>query len=185
MLKFKIIIILFCCITIFFLDSIIHPTYNQRIKSDVIVVLAGDKGRLEKAVELYKQGYAKNIILTPVSFENNGLNAGNAMKLEVDSNDIISEYKSTSTFNTIQNINKIMDENKFTSAIIVTSDYHMKRTIMTFNKYKYKNYSLHYVSSHDLQGRKWYERSDRFKVWFSELKKLTGYRLHLYKFIDE
>lgn len=176
------IIITFCVTLSFVADSLIHPIYDQRKISNVIVILGGDEGRLHKGVQLYKQGYAKKILLSPTS---KNFSREDAIKLGVKPTDIIVENKSTSTFNTVKNVNIIMNYYKFNSAIIVTSDYHMKRTIFSFNKEKSDKYNVFYVSAFDTQGKKWYQRRNSLEIWFSEFKKLTGYRLHLYKFIDE
>lgn len=179
------IIVCMCIILSFVIDSLIHPIKEQKIKSDVIVVLGGDEGRLEKAVELYKQGYASKILLSPISPLPGGLSISEANKLGIPREAILVESGSSSTRNTIYYLNNIMINYNFKSAIIVTSDYHMRRTMMTFDKYKSSTFTIHYVSALDLKGRKWYERPDKFKIWYTEFKRLTGYRLHLYKFIDE
>ncbi|MCU7557554.1 YdcF family protein [Macrococcus capreoli] len=158
---------------------------NQKIKSDAILILGGDEGRLEKGAALYKEGLAHRVILSPVSDSKDGLSVLNAVKLGIPLSAIIVENKSTSTFNTVDTINKIMIYNKFKSAIVVTSDYHMKRTMMVFDENNKYNFQFHFVTSLDKFGNRWYERTDRFDIWISEFKKMMGYRLHLYNFIDE
>lgn len=179
------IIISVCILLSVIFESLILPESNQTIHSDVIVVLNGDTGRIEKGVELYKQGYSNKVLLSPVSNEKNGLNIKKANSLGLPFNNIITESKSTTTYSNVITLNEIMKTYNFKSAIIVTSDYHMKRTIWAFDRFKSNDYDVHYVSSLDLYGRRWYERPNKFNIWFSEFKKLTGYRLRLYKFIDE
>ncbi|MGK0576865.1 YdcF family protein [Macrococcus capreoli] len=176
---------LFTFFLIFFTESINYPMLNQAVKSDVIVVLDGGKGRLEKAVELYKKGYARTLIIAPENYKKEGINKNKAINYGVNPNDIIVEHKSTSTYNTIFNINYILKTNKFNSAIIVTNDYHMKRVIYIFNKYKYKNYEFYYVTSTNEKGERWFESENALNIWYSELRKNIGYRLGMYKFIDE
>ena len=42
---------------------------EKPMKADVIIVLSGDSGRLEKAASLYKEGYASYVLLTRVNGE--------------------------------------------------------------------------------------------------------------------
>ncbi|MCE4955666.1 YdcF family protein [Macrococcoides caseolyticum] len=166
------------------MDSLIHPIFNQRYKSDVIVIIGGDEGRLEKGIELYKQGYAPKILLSPISMKKGGLTVKKAELLGVKKGDIITENKSTSTYNTVFNVCKVMDYFKYRKAIIVTSDYHMKRTIMVFKNVDKKKYNFYFVSSLYKNEFRWYNRPNSIFIWYNEFKKIIGYRLKLYKFID-
>lgn len=49
------------------IESFNHDDFDQSEKSDTIIILGGgDQGRVQQAADLYKTGYADNVIITPV-----------------------------------------------------------------------------------------------------------------------
>ncbi len=154
------------------------------IKSDVIVVLNGDSGRIEKAVELYKQGLAPYMILSPADVTNANDIYQQAIRLGVPADRLLVDNTATSTYKNSTIVNGLMDRHQMRSGIIVTSDYHLKRAKEIFERYKGNKYFF-YVGAPDAKGRAWYERPDALNLWQSELKKNIGYRLGLFRWIDE
>lgn len=77
-----------------------------------------------------------------------------------------------------------MRENEFKSALVVTSDYHLKRTKMIYDKINDEQYELTYIAALSADGKPWHERPHAKRIWFSEFYKLWGYKLGLYNFID-
>lgn len=171
-------------ICILLIDSFIHPVNNTAKKVDIIVVLAGDIGRLETASTLYKKGYSNKILLTPVSNSKTGFTRNYAVSLGIKPEDIISEGNSTSTYESAKITHKIMNDYKMDSAIIVSHDYHIKRVAYIFDFLNENNKTLIYYSNIS-KNKHWYKRDDKINIWFSEFKKIWGYRLHLYNMIDE
>lgn len=47
------------------IDSFSHSQTDAPKQADVIIMLGGDVGRLEKAAELYKEGYSDYVIISP------------------------------------------------------------------------------------------------------------------------
>src|SRR5687768_4087705 len=92
-------------------------------KVDVIVVLSGGEGRLEKAMELYESGYASKLIVSNGLADNLWENAA----LLLPTNSIILEEKADSTYESAVYVKKLMNKYKFHSAIVVSSDFHMRR----------------------------------------------------------
>lgn len=118
-------------------------------KADAIIVLSGDWNfeRENGSIELYKKGAARRIIrvlekenipfemlkkLLSTSatqkdlylsyFESRGVN-GEAV--------ILGEEAATSTFDELKCARRLVQENHFGSVILVTSDYHMRRALIT------------------------------------------------------
>ena len=84
---------------------------------------------------------------------------------------ILLKIKSSSTFENIQNIKTLMDEEKFKSANIITGTYHQKRLKITLNKViNNKNFQL--VPETNV---------NKDKMWFFELSKL---KVIFYEFIS-
>ena len=95
--------------------------------------------KIEKAVELFKQGRAKKIIFTGGYTGGPDLSeakfmADIAVKLGVPERDIILEEKATTTAGNAYYSQKIIDRHKFKSAIIVASPYHLRRAGYIFKK---------------------------------------------------
>jgi uncharacterized SAM-binding protein YcdF (DUF218 family) len=139
---------------------------------DVIVVLSGGEGRLEKGIELYKLGYASKIIVS------NGLADnlwGKAVTL-LPRNSLVLEGKADSTFESAVYVQKIMKKYNYRSAIIVSSDFHMRRVKYNFNRvYKSKNSELIYVSSDTSYDPKaWWMNKHNIGITISEYVKIIG-----------
>lgn len=127
--------------------------------ADAIVVLSGDWGfrREQGATELYKKGYANKIIRI-LEGENIGFNI---MKRLLNSEAtqeglytryfeesgvapgavILGEAIATSTFDELKAARDIILKNHFTSIILVTNDYHMRRALMTA-KWVFRNQGI-------------------------------------------
>lgn len=146
-------------------------------KADVIIVLSGDSGRLEKAAALYKEGYASYVLLTRANEKE--VNVGNAVKLGIPENRLILDEKATSTYTNALYSKSLMEKYEFTSAIIVSSDYHMRRTKLTFDKvYQDTNIEITYVASKRNQEA-WYMDAGNIRFTLREFVKLAGYSAKL------
>jgi uncharacterized SAM-binding protein YcdF (DUF218 family) len=119
-------------------------------KANVIVVLEGGMYpggelplfslmRTVKGIELYKKGYANKILFSgrtgnpnPLKIpEENGM-ARVAVNLGVPRQAILLEDKSTRTYESALQTAKMMKENNLTTALLVTSAAHMKRSMLSF-----------------------------------------------------
>lgn len=123
---------------------------DNKVKSDAIVVLGAQSyrgnvynacliGRVSHAVDLYKQGYAKKIIVSGGTDKYDHTNEAQTMynlaiKQGVKSTDIIKEDKATSTYENLLFTNDILKENNMKSLIIVTEPFHSPRANLVANK---------------------------------------------------
>lgn len=101
-------------------------------QSDAIIVLSGNKGRLEYGIELYRADYAKYIL-----FAGGGAPSmkRQAISLGIEEDRILTDSRSTSTFENAKNSAEIMQAHELKSAIIVTSGYHTKRAGIIFDDF--------------------------------------------------
>lgn len=188
-MKIRIAVIIFCITLMLIVTSVIdsfnHSGTDTPKKADVIIMLGGgDKGRMEKAAELYHAGYADYVMITPESADIYPQSTEFALELGIPEGAIIEEYEATSTYTNATESLKIMDEHGFDSALVVTSDYHLKRSKMIYDRVSDGKYDLSYIAALSTDGKSWNERPDAGRAWFSEFYKLWGYRLGLYNFID-
>jgi uncharacterized SAM-binding protein YcdF (DUF218 family) len=147
--KFKkiIIILLLVCIIVFAtIGSFIlyYAKTASPVKSDVMIVLGCQiwdqspslslEYRLQKALELYNAGYAGHIIVSGGQGGNEKVTEASVMKNwlvanGVDKSLVLEEGKSTSTYENLTFSKEIMDRQHFQTAVLVSNDFHMFRSL--------------------------------------------------------
>src|SRR5262245_66323364 len=110
------------------------------VKSDVIVALAGDYrcNREKRAAELWRQGWADNVVVSGMSYAG-GIHTGEAARKYVMSLGVPGEKISmiSETLNTrveARALDELMRERGWNSAIIVTSAFHSRRATYTIEE---------------------------------------------------
>lgn len=108
-------------------------------KVDAIAVFSGDSGaRTERAVELLKDGYADYLILSGGKVYDDvtmaELMKKHAIKLGVDESKILIDNEAATTNENAEFTTSIIEENNFKSVIVVTSDYHTRRSKLAMEK---------------------------------------------------
>lgn len=108
-------------------------------KADAIVVFSGDSGaRTERAIELLKEGYADYLILSGGKVYDDvtmaELMKNHAIKLGVDESKILIDDKASTTHENADFTKEILEENNFRSVMVVTSDYHSRRSKLAMEK---------------------------------------------------
>lgn len=108
-------------------------------KADVIIAISGGDttARAEKAINLYKQNFAKNIIFSgaaadPSSPSNAKVMYDLAIKKGVPQSAIKLDETSENTRQNSENVAKILKENGWTNAILVSENYHLRRAYTNF-----------------------------------------------------
>ena len=145
------------------------------IKSEVIIVLSGGGiERLEKSVELYKMGLAPYLMISNGQEDN--LYAA-AIDMGVPKNSIILDNEASSTTENALFTTKLMINHGFQSAIVVSSNFHMRRVKTNYEKaISNSQIRIHYCSVSDTgydSSRWWATREDR-KATYIEYAKLVG-----------
>lgn len=123
---------------------------DNKKRSEAILVLGaksykGDSynpclvARVSHAVDLYKQGFAKKIIMSGGTDQEDQKNEALTMKeiaqgLHIPEKDIILEKNSHSTYENILFSKKIMQNNVIQSVIIVTEPFHSPRAVLIAQK---------------------------------------------------
>lgn len=141
-------------------------------KSDVIIVLGGEiKGeRTKRAVELYNQGLAGTLLFsdgTDLSWRTKAVEEMTALALElgVPKEAIMEETDSRSTYENAVYSKEVMLKNNYKSAIVVTTNWHSKRSQFIFDKvFAGTNIKLSYANAPD-------ERIDSLQQWWKDSEK--------------
>ncbi|ACF11498.1 protein of unknown function DUF218 [Chlorobaculum parvum NCIB 8327] len=116
----------------------LHSTKPE--KADVIVVLGGDNGlRVEKGTELYKAGYAKNIVLTGIDSRYYSPSRPNwrerrMLEAGVPKKAITVDIWSETTWEEAENTSDLMDKKGWNSALVVSDPPHMLRLHKTWTQ---------------------------------------------------
>ena len=117
-------------------------------KADCIAVFAGGVGesgkssqgyeeRVQYAVELFKKGYAKNIVFSSgytYVFEESSIMKALAISLGVPKDAIILDDQAKNTYENVKFTKAILEKHGWSSVLLVSSPYHMLRNQLIFNK---------------------------------------------------
>lgn len=156
---------------------ILEDTLEEDPEADAIIVLSGSAERLERGAELYTMGASDTVILT--NAEENGTTPDRAVSLGISEADLLEDTKATSTYDNALYAKDIMEEQNLSSAIVVTSEFHSRRTKMTFDDIFGKDYTLSYAftssSYNPADGLTEMEK----KTTFSEYTKMIFYSIRL------
>jgi uncharacterized SAM-binding protein YcdF (DUF218 family)/glycosyltransferase involved in cell wall biosynthesis len=116
-------------------------------KADAIVVFggygeigwvnSGFQRRVKEALNLYNRGYAPVIIIS--SGENYDFREIDLMRAVlkdsgVPGEDIIPDFGAGSTYESVMHTSKIIQDRNYKSILLISSKYHMKRAVLTWNK---------------------------------------------------
>ncbi|MDP2767177.1 MAG: YdcF family protein [Candidatus Methanoperedens sp.] len=153
--------------------------------SDVIIILGGDKERVPYGVKLYKANYSNKIIVTGGMLNIPHINTTwaelekeEALGMGVPRDDILLVDKSNTTYEDAQFAREIMLQNNFSSAIVVSSPYHMRRAAWLFGRvFKEDNISLFYspVENSWFKPEKWWTDERKMHVILDEYAKFVYY----------
>ena len=151
-------------------------------KADAIVVFSGDNGpRTEEGVRLLKEGYGDYLLLSGGKVYDDvtmaELMKDHAIKLGVDEDRILVEDKASSTYENAIFSKEIIEQHNFDSIILVTSEYHTRRTKLTMEN-ALEDLDVKVMMSHSKEeefNTKWWTSGESILITMSEYLKLVGY----------
>ena len=139
---------------IFFLSLVknFKSDYTTIKSIDSIVVLTGDKFRISKGMEILSNGIGEKLLLSGVNKNIKLTNIMNEFPKYKNFFDCCVEIENISS-NTFENSRETflwLEKNKYNSVLIVSSDYHMPRAKLEFEKFlNTKNTYYHPVNSNN------------------------------------
>lgn len=152
-------------------------------QADAIIVLSGGWGRVEKGAELYSQHYAPHLLLSNAS-ESGAYRKDmqdTALSLGIPQDAILTENEALSTYQNAELTLNIMKQHGFTSAIVVSSDFHMRRVKFLFDKeYRRTGIKLTYIGTDSGYKAKWwwrdpYSREATYNEYIKMIGNVFGY----------
>lgn len=156
-------------------------------KADAVVVFSGDNGpRTEKGVELLKEGLADYLIFSGGKVYDDvtmaELMKAHAIKLGVSEDRILLDSKASTTHENALFTKDIIEENNFKSVILVTSDYHSRRSKLAMEKALedtiIDNEKVDVQVAYSKEEKfttKWWTSGNTILIMISEYLKLAGY----------
>ncbi len=149
--------LLICIVLLFGLWFLLHTVliiwdglHDEIAPADVAVVLGNQveadgspsprlQARLDKTLDIYQQGLAKKIIVSG-GRDANGYEEAEVMQAYlvtkgIPATDILLDPNGYDTYRTAQSARRLMLENKWNSAIIVSHYYHISRARLAFSKF--------------------------------------------------
>lgn len=155
---------------------------NEPQKADAIVVVSGGQttSRAQRGIELYKQGYAPNIIFSGAALDDGPSNAyamrSQALAEGIPASHIYIDEISQNTYENAVHTKEILNGLNAKKIILVTSPYHQRRANQTFRAVLGSDYEVLGVSAFDDRWSKsqWWRRGFPLFITLSELWKL-GY----------
>lgn len=185
---FKVMLILILLSTIWLFFNL--DIGNKAQPADVIIVNEGlGPERAYEGVRLMQAGYADRIIVSPPHGETDDYDAlpyyYEAGAIE---DDLVLEMQATSTWtNAIYSI-ELMEEKGWKTALVVSSDYHMRRVKLSYERASQgKDLKFIYVSAYPMvegQAVAYNRHPINFYYALNELWKYPGYLLALYHWLD-
>jgi len=127
--------------------------------ADAIVVLTGGRGRTDEGLVLLRKGKAKLLILSGVHRDSD-LDSIFLKRLNsVERGKIVLEKRSGSTYENALEVRKLMLEKGFSSMVLITSGYHIKRAHYTFTKVMPEGVRIeaYSVSSPNFDESRWWK----------------------------
>lgn len=108
----------------------------ETVKADAIIVLTGGQSRLEAALELLKEGRAKRLLISGVhpSTGPNAIRAATGGDSGLFSCCVDIDREALDTVGNAQEGAKWLREHRFRSAIVVTNNYHMPRSLLEMRR---------------------------------------------------
>jgi len=144
-------------------------------KSDVIIVISGDSAnRLTYGAKLFQAGYADKVILS--GFGKDEIQW--FVSLGIPEGSILLENQARTTFENAKYSFKIVQDQGYKSAILVTSPYHTRRCSMIFNQFfKGINLKICPIPYEPAMTHNWWKDTYSARIIISEYLKMVWYYL--------
>lgn len=163
----------------FSIGGILSPQ-DKLGKADVIVAISGGEtySRTLEAINLYKDGWAPNLLFSGAARSGEVSNAESMKKYALDKNisasNIYLDEESTSTYENALNSKDIIEKNNWDKIILVTSPYHQRRAYMNFRYVLGDEIKIINHSSGDLswETSRWYSPRKNLSTTLDEISRI-------------
>jgi uncharacterized SAM-binding protein YcdF (DUF218 family) len=150
------------------------------VPSNAIVAISGGEtdSRTREAVALYRAGYATTIVFSGAAADKSGPSNAATMRAEaiksgVPASDIIIEEQAENTNQNAADVAEIIQNQKWTRIILVTSPYHQRRASLLFERELGKSVTIinHSTTDEAWRRSRWWDSEYSLALTLSELQK--------------
>ncbi len=154
-------------------DNIINKyAADEHYKTDAIVVLTGGRNRIAESIRLLNNNMAEKLFISGVSERVSIKDIENKAGVHIDNPDKVElGYKAHDTIGNALEIKEWIENNNITSVRLVTSNYHLPRSMVELNAFHLPLVVIpHPVYSGSI-AKKWYLSWGTFKFMAAEYNK--------------
>ena len=149
-------------------------TDKQR-KTDAIVVLTGGRNRIAEAISLFNAGLAKKMLISGVSDNVTIQDIEAKTKVYINNPEKVElGYEAHDTIGNAREIKTWIEKNNISSVRLVTSNYHLPRSMVELNALNLPIEVLPHPVYSDHISEKWYKSWGTFKFIAAEYNKFMA-----------
>lgn len=177
MTKKQLIFVLFLALLWFagfiaFNHRINHFKRENDVKADAVVVLTGGRNRLNEAVKLLNAGKAEKLFISGVDKDTSLKALQKRKDVEIfNSESVTLDKKSTNTVENAIEAAQWVKKQKIRSIYLVTSNYHMPRSMVEFRYYSPRLEIISYPVFSEKVTKKWWKSRHSFMLLAGEYNK--------------
>jgi uncharacterized SAM-binding protein YcdF (DUF218 family) len=159
-----------------FVESLDRYERAPRSRTDAIVALTGGSQRIGDAIDLLAQGYGRRLLITGVNERTSRdeiarLNPGQRRLVECC---VDLDYRARNTIGNAIETRRWMEDHRFRSLIVVTSNYHMPRTLVELDNVLPQARKVPYaVVSDQVDPDAWWRSAQTAKLLATEYAKFV------------
>jgi uncharacterized SAM-binding protein YcdF (DUF218 family) len=159
-----------------FVYSLDRFEQKPETRADVIVAMTGGAQRIGDAIDLLAQGYAKRLLISGVNEktsreEISRLNPGQRRLFDCC---VDLDYRARNTIGNAIETRRWAERNHFAALIVVTSNYHMPRTLVELNHALPNMQKIPYPVAATIDPHEWWHNPSTARVLFSEYVKFIA-----------
>lgn len=160
------------CGFVLFADKINAYEENYDLKAEAVVALTGGRNRIAKAVEILNKNKADILFVSGVDEVSSWDSIKKKQKIKMTNNEKVVLGKKAK--NTLENAKEALDwihENKITSIYLVTSNYHLARSVTEFRALDKDLTIVPFPVYSEKVQKKWWKSWRTFSLIFKEYNK--------------
>ena len=168
---------------LYFAETVAALETPREAKADAIVVLTGGYQRIDRAIDLLKQGAGRRLLISGV----NPATSGNQIRKLTQSSLALFEccvdmgYEAVDTIGNANETARWISDHQFRRVLVVTNNYHMPRSLLELRAVDPQTEFIAYpVVNTDLKNGNWLHQPVVMKAMLSEYLKYSLARLRAF-----
>ena len=149
-----------------------HYPADEKTHTEAVVALTGGRYRIAEAVNLLNQGKADKLFISGVSKNSSLDEIKKRQNLEIENESNVSlGHQAKDTFGNAKETIAWLKKNKITSIRLVTSNYHLERSLIEFRAQAPRLEIIGHPVYSDKVKKKWWKSWHTFSLIFAEYNK--------------